>query len=135
MSERDAVLFANEAFYAAFARRDAAAMDEVWTREAAVSCIHPGWDALYGRDDVMRSWRAILGSAGAPTIRCCAPRVLFYGELAAVICFEEIGGTYLIATNLFLHEGGLWKMVHHHAGPTQGVPPEDDPEEEPPPVN
>lgn len=134
MSERDAVLFANEAFYAAFARRDVAAMDEAWVRGAAVSCIHPGWDALYGRDEVMSSWRAILGGTATPEIRCHAPRVFLYGGLATVICFEEIGGTYLIATNLFLHEGGLWKMVHHQAGPTQGTPPEEEPED-PPPVN
>ena len=41
--ERDAVLFTNEAFYRAFADRDLAAMDGLWSRHGSVTCIHPGW--------------------------------------------------------------------------------------------
>ena len=36
------MLFANEAFYRAFADRDMAAMDGVWAVHAPVACIHPG---------------------------------------------------------------------------------------------
>ena len=130
MSETDAVLFANEAFYFAFAGRDLKEMAAVWAEDAEVSCIHPGWDAIHGREEVMQSWHAILRGAGAPEILCHTPRVTFYGELASVICYEEIAGGYLLATNLFVRERGRWRMVHHQAAPTHGEPPESDDDED-----
>ncbi|HEY8013978.1 MAG TPA: DUF4440 domain-containing protein, partial [Dongiaceae bacterium] len=38
-------------------------------------------------------------------------------DSAFVICYEEIEGAVLIATNLFVREGRSWKMTHHQAGP------------------
>jgi hypothetical protein len=75
MSDREAVLFANEAFYLAFQARDMAAMDDAWAREAPVTCIHPGWSVLAGREPVMNSWRGIFEGGNAPAIECRAPRV------------------------------------------------------------
>lgn len=125
MSEHNAVLFANEAFYAAFASRDAAAMEDAWAATAPVSCIHPGWEALHGREEVMASWRSILDGEHAPAIEFRAPRAHIYGGAAVVVCFEEIAGDYLIATNVFTREDGRWRMVHHQAAPTSGAPSED----------
>ena len=56
------VLSANEAFYAAFARRDVEAMESLWSSRIDLACVHPGWDALVGRREVLQSWRAILSS-------------------------------------------------------------------------
>ena len=130
MSELDAVLFANEAFYRAFADRDMDAMEDLWAVSAPVCCIHPGWEAIYERYDVIESWRAIFSGATSPAINCVAPRVYFYGEAAFVVCFEEIQGDHLIATNYFVREAGRWRMVHHQAGPTRAVvpPSSDEPE-------
>ena len=130
MSELDAVLFANEAFYRAFADRDMDAMEDLWASSAPVCCIHPGWEAIYERDDVIESWRAIFSGGTSPAINCLAPRVYFYGEAAFVVCFEEIQGDHLIATNYFVREAGRWRMVHHQAGPTRAVvpPSSDEPE-------
>ena len=111
-----AILAANEAFYDAFRREDSTAMSEIWARRAPVACIHPGWNALLGRIPVIASWRTIMEN-GAPTIRCVAPRVLRLGEAALVICEEHIGAGRLIATNVFVHEDGQWRIVHHQAGP------------------
>jgi len=111
------VLFANEAFYRAFADRDVAAMDGVWAAHAPVACIHPGWNALVGRDKVMASWRSIL-AGGAPDIRCRNAEASVFGSVAFVICYEQIGGEFLVATNVFVREEARWKMVHHQAGPT-----------------
>lgn len=133
MSDRDAVLFANEAFYQAFASRDLDAMADVWAHERPVACLHPGWPPMHGRDQVMASWRAILGHENAPRIVCRDARVNLQGDVAVVICFEELDGQYLIATNLFVREGGPWRIVHHHAGPTTGEP--DAEEEGEPTVN
>jgi ketosteroid isomerase-like protein len=110
------VLDANTAFYAAFAGRDVEAMDGLWARSAPVACVHPGWDVLTGREEVMASWRAILGG-DAPPITCTRASAHVVGPAAFVVCHERVPGARLVATNVFVREGGAWKMVHHQAGP------------------
>lgn len=131
MSDNDAVLFANEAFYRAFADRDLRAMDEAWARSHPVACIHPGWEPLFGRDAELRSWQAILAGPQSPRIDCVAPRAFVLGAAAYVICFEDLDGGYLVATNVFVREGSLWRMIHHQAGPTAAAPAREQPEEQP----
>ncbi len=126
MSERDVTLFANEAFYRAFADRDMEAMDGVWASNASVCCIHPGWDAIQERKGNLESWRSILSNPGSPDIRCRAADVIMWSEVAAVVCFEQIGESYLMATNIYIHEDGHWRIVHHQAGPTSAVPSDDE---------
>jgi ketosteroid isomerase-like protein len=131
MSEQAAVLFANDAFYVAFAVCDFPAMDALWSRRQSVTCIHPGWSALAGRDPVMESWRSILANPNAPRIGCRNAVAHVLGDTAYVVCYEAIDGSFLVATNLFVREDGGWKMVHHQAGATPPLPPE---EPEPGPV-
>ena len=128
MPDTDAVLFANEAFYQAFAERDVDAMEDLWSREAPVSCIHPGWGVIFGREEVMRSWTAIITSEGAPPITCHGAVASLYGDTAFVVCFEMLGENVLIATNVFVREGHIWKIVHHQAGPTSAAPPPEEDE-------
>ena len=54
MSEDESVLFANDAFYNAFASSDLQAMEEIWARDAQPTCVHPGWLPLVGRRQVMK---------------------------------------------------------------------------------
>lgn len=116
------ILFANDRFYAAFAQGDAAEMAALWGRDGAVCCLHPGWEPLHQRDHIIGSWNAILREP--PPIRCLAPSVVMLGETgAAVICWEQVGDTALIATNLYRLEAGEWRLVHHQAGPVAGDPP------------
>ena len=122
MSERDAILFANEAFYQAFTDRDMGEMGAIWSEQAPVACFHPGWHPLAGREAVLESWRAILANADSPPIRCREPRVHLRGEMAFVVCYEDIHGQFLVATNVFVREGRTWRIVHHQAGPTAGQP-------------
>jgi hypothetical protein len=117
-----ALEFANEAFYQAFANADMAAMDAIWANRPNVFCNHPGWAPLTSRDEVMASWRDILGEGRPIPISCRLPRASPFGETGLVCCFEQFGNQYLVATNLFLRENGLWRMVHHHAGPLARVP-------------
>lgn len=124
MSEHAAVLFANDAFYLAFANQDLEAMEEIWARENLVTCIHPGWDPLSGREEVMESWEAILNNSTATHITCKNPTVRVFGEFACVICHEVLDQGFLVATNLFVQEDGQWKMVHHQAG--AAPPPEEE---------
>jgi hypothetical protein len=96
-------------------------MDALWARRAAVACIHPGWGLLAGRDDVIESWRRIFGNA-PPDIICHSARAFLLGDAAYVVCLEIMPEGVLIATNLFVREGGGWKMAHHQAGPTSERP-------------
>lgn len=111
-----AVLAANDTFYRAFAARDLQALERLWATRAAVVCIHPGWQALRGRDAVMSSWKDILGNPGAPAIACVRPAVHVLGDVAFVVCNERIQSAELVATNIFTREDGEWRLVHHHAG-------------------
>ena len=97
MTDEDEVLAANAAFYSAFAASDAQAMDAVWARRAPVACVHPGWDALVGRDRVMQSWRRILRGGGASPITCGSAVAHLLGDAAFVTCLERLPGTTLIA--------------------------------------
>lgn len=124
MSETAAVLFANDAFYTAFAGRDMEAMENVWADKDNLMCIHPGWDEITGRGNVLDSWAAILGGDAAPDITCHHAKAAIYGAVAVVVCHEEVDGVYLIATNVFERSGRIWRMVHHQAGP-MGVQPEE----------
>ncbi len=119
MGDEEAVLFANDRFYTAFAARDIGAMEDLWAASCVI-CVHPGWEPLYGREEVMASWHAILGEDGAPDeVRCRAPRATLHGDTAIVICIEDLEGAFLCATNIFVREGMEWHLVHHHAGPVQ----------------
>jgi ketosteroid isomerase-like protein len=116
MTEREAVLAANREFYRAFAASDIRAMEALWARRAAIACIHPGWPALSGREAVIESWRGILGNPDAPTIACNDEEVLLYGDVALVLCEEELDGGTLVASNFFVREDGEWRIAHHQAG-------------------
>jgi len=113
----DEILTANRRFYEAFASADLGAMDEVWAREAPVSCVHPGWAALVEREEIMMSWQAILAGE-APTELVLGEAEAHAGEIMAyVVCTETIGEAQLVATNVFVREGEDWKLAHHQAGP------------------
>ena len=116
MIDHDEVLAANLEFYRAFSARDLRAMDALWARAAPVACLHPGWTALTDRDAIMASWEAILTNPDAPRITCFDERVLLYGDSALVLCEEEIDGGVLAASNFFVREAGVWRLVHHQAG-------------------
>jgi ketosteroid isomerase-like protein len=111
------VLEANASFYRTFRRRDFAGMDALWSRSSLVACAHPGWPVLYGREEVIASWKAILANPESPRVDHDEPRVLAHGELAVVICTERVGETELVATNAFAREDGAWRMIHHQAAP------------------
>jgi ketosteroid isomerase-like protein len=113
------VLEANAAFYRAFTRGDFTAMREVWAERAEVLCFHPGGALLRGQADVLGAWQQILSASGPLDMRCHDAQAQVHGEVAVVTCYEGNGSSapHLAATNVFVLEGGRWRMVHHHAGP------------------
>ena len=134
MNEIANLLFSNEAFYLVFRNRDLAGMEALWAAREDVSCVHPGWDALTTRAEVMESWRGILGNADSPEVRCRDARARIQGETGLVVCYEQVGRSVLVATNVFVRDGAGWKMVHHQAGPCQATPEQLGEEPEAPPV-
>jgi hypothetical protein len=118
--ERDhaSLLFANDTFYRAFADRDMALMNVLWAVEVPVTCLHPGWPPLEGREAVLQSWHAILTGPNSPQIECRGARAILHGDTGLVICYEKLGSEYLLATNLFIRSGAGWLMLHHQSGPT-----------------
>jgi hypothetical protein len=128
MLDNGAVLFANEAFYLAFANKNFDAMRSIWATKLSVTCIHPGWDFLADRDEVLDSWEHILSSPTPTNITCKNSIVRMLGKFAYVICHEVLDQGFLVATNIFALEDGLWKMIHHQAG---AAPPPENIEDEP----
>lgn len=114
-----AVLEANAAFYRAFSRGDLAAMSELWSKRARISCLHPGAPLLLGHEAVLGSWQAILKGTPEFRLRGDSPVVQLYGGVAVVLCYEgaDADPAHLAATNVFVLEHGVWRMTHHHAGP------------------
>ena len=126
MSDIHAILFSNESFYLAFAKRDLGLMDDIWAEHTPVSCAHPGWGLVHGRDAVMESWHGILTASKGPfAIECHRPTAHFTGDLGYVTCYEVLNEASLLATNIFVHEKGIWKLVHHQAGAAP-LPDDDD---------
>jgi ketosteroid isomerase-like protein len=116
MTDQDAVLAANLEFYRAFAARDLKAMDALWARRVPVACLHPGWTALKDRDAIIESWAGILSNPDAPRIACFDEHASLYGDVALVLCEEELEGGTLAASNFFVREDGAWRIAHHQAG-------------------
>jgi len=114
-----AVLEANREFYAAFSRGDFEAMSRLWAEQAPSACLHPGMNVITGRRAILDTWRQILTQMSGVEMSCRSARVHWLGNVALVTCLEANGKrpAHLAATNVFLLEGGRWRMVHHQAGP------------------
>jgi len=120
--DHEAIVAANRAFYAAFSRRDYEAIAAMWATTVPVACVHPGQPAMLDRETILRSWHAILRNPNAPKAEASDEFVIARNGLAIVICREILPGGQLIATNGFVREGEVWKMVHHHAAPAPLAP-------------
>ncbi len=113
---------AEAAFYAAFAQCDFKAMEAVWAEDGVV-CIHPGTAALVGREAVMKSWANMLLNAEPPFIRINMLSRNCGSGLAVHVVEEHITSGYgdtasavvVVATNVYRHEGGGWRLLEHHA--------------------
>ena len=118
MTDEAGPLFANEAFYAAFAAGNFDAMAALWAIESPVLCTHPGWRVLVGREIVLETWRLILSNGEGATVEFRDAEAHMYKAVAVVTCTEVIQGNALAASNIFVRENDQWLLVHHHAGPT-----------------
>lgn len=122
MSDSEELIFANEAFYMAFAGQDMQAMKSIWSEKSPATCVHPGWGVISGYDEIIASWLGIMSAPQSPAIEPLEPLVSIEGDVGIVVCFEALNGGFLIATNLFIREDDQWRMIHHQAGPTSSRP-------------
>ena len=117
MSE-EAVLAANQRFYAAFEERDLDAMSSLWIHEDQIACTHPGWRTLHGWAAVSASWFALFTESAPLQFILTGEEVVVAGDTAWVTVDEnlisgEVGGT-VAAINIFRLVDGEWRLVVHH---------------------
>ena len=135
----DAVLAANAALYDAFESADLDLMEAVWlngVHAEDVICVHPGWPALRGRGQVLRSWAMIMANTSYISFVLTDVDATVDGEVAVVTCVENIltgmpevaapmpllgsaglSGGRMSATNVFRRTDSGWRLWVHHSSP------------------
>ena len=123
-------------FYAAFEAGDFDRMSAVWAdgpHAAGVSCVHPGWTMLRGRDEVLRSWALIMANTTYIQFVLTDVETDVYGDHAVVTCKENVltadedteagflAGGSIVATNVFVRTDGEWRLLLHHGSPVLNV--------------
>jgi len=110
------------AFYDAIERADIKALDDVWSHNKNIVCVHPGAPRLEGRSAVMQSFAELL--TDAPALDFTIVDSVFTGTdaLAIHLVREEIAldgqlVSVMIATNIYQLESSGWRMLLHHASP------------------
>ena len=125
-SDREAVLSANAMFYRAFEVRDLELMGQLWANTPYVRCIHPGWEPLFGWEEVVGSWGQIFNGMETLRFSLADVSVRVGGDMAWVELSEMLEATHegkparsqVLATNLFERGAdGRWRLIHHHASP------------------
>jgi ketosteroid isomerase-like protein len=125
MTDEDSILAANTAYYNAFAKADIVGMSAIWADDD-VSCIHPGWPVLIGRENVMRSYAEIFSNPVQEPVEHQKHRTIVSVDDGRVFCVEIVGGMPLAATNWFKRINGAWRLIHHQASPIAVVIEEND---------
>lgn len=123
-------------FYAAFEAGDFDRMSAVWADGPyadGVSCVHPGWTMLRGREEVLRSWALIMANTTYIQFVLTDVETDVYGDHAVVTCKENVltadedtetgflAGGSIVATNVFVRSDGEWRLLVHHGSPVLNV--------------
>src|SRR5207245_1300381 len=102
----------------------------IWAEHDAVSCVHPGWQPMSGREEVLASYETIFRNTERIHFEITDVRVHVGAELAVVTLVENIESvsedkSYKVSlpgTNVFQRNGAEWRIVHHHASPVAVAP-------------
>lgn len=115
---------AERAFYRAFEQGDLEAMARVWDVTADVCCIHPMGKALVGAEAVLEGWRGLFSSGQRLRFEIRPLSWQAVGDLVVSVLQEHIfvAGERgprppMLATNVYRHTPGGWRMTLHHASP------------------
>jgi ketosteroid isomerase-like protein len=127
MALEDEIRQASEQFYAALNRElngDPGPMMEVWSHGSDVTAMHPLGGRETGWEEVRASWEQVaqvfsegqVSLDGLMIVPLSDDVVYTLGtENGQAKLGDETVGVDWRATNIYQHEGGEWKMVHHHA--------------------
>ncbi len=134
MSDRDALLEANSAFYRAFESLDTEQMESVWLKDPRIICIHPGWPELGGWGPIMSSWERIFENVFEMEFELRIIDAQVSADLGYVVLEEQLTQrgaegaikAKVLTTNVFARAGTRWWMMLHHGSPVMG-PPVDEP--------
>ncbi len=117
----------NEAFDSALSRRDMAAVEAAWVRDATVMAAHPrSRDVIIGWDAVKKSWEGAFANFPELSVTLAKPQVRVVGDVAWVIGVEQVKGRNpagqtvefsAMTTNIYERRNGQWLMVQHQATP------------------
>ena len=114
---------AEAAFYWAFSSIDLDLMTAVWADGETTMCIHPGSSLLRGKTAVVQSWAEIFSGSEPPLIECLFVDGFATEDLVVRLVEETIrprdkplkAASRILATNIYLRDGGSWRLVEHHA--------------------
>ncbi|MGH9707201.1 MAG: nuclear transport factor 2 family protein, partial [Candidatus Acidiferrales bacterium] len=81
---------ANQRFYAAYEALDMTEMEAAWAHDDAIECVHPGWDLLFGWDEVRESWERVFANTKRVRISLSSMWIRVEGSAAWVACTEHI---------------------------------------------
>jgi ketosteroid isomerase-like protein len=125
MSNHEALIEANQAFYKAFESLDIEQMENLWLRDPKIVCIHPGWRRLTGWGPIMESWERIFDGVFEMKFELNALHLIAGADLGVVVTEENLTQrgydgtmrTQVLATNIYERVGNKWLLVLHHGSP------------------
>ena len=129
MAAEDEVRQASARFYAALnsmAHGDGSPMSAVWAHGGDVTTMHPIGKREVGWEQVQPVWEQVASICSEGQVRLHDQLIRVGTDLAYEVGVEE--GEITMAgervafnervTNIYLREGGEWKIVHHHSDPS-----------------
>ncbi|WP_424213079.1 nuclear transport factor 2 family protein [Streptomyces sp. BI20] len=140
----EAVEETNTAFYGALEEGDLDRLGALWLDDE-ISCVHPGWPALTGRGEVLRSYALIMSHTEYIQFFLTDVKVSVIADTAVVTCTENIlsggpaeegqdlgplVGQLVVATNVFRRTPEGWRLWSHHGSPVLIDDGEDEDEED-----
>ena len=125
MEKTDSLIDANTRFYRAFELFDIEEMNELWDKELAVTCIHPGWPLIQGRSEILQSWINIFNNTMVMQFTITESSIKIEGEWGWIVCTESLRSVVngkvnegrVEATNIYRRVKNQWYLVHHHGSP------------------
>lgn len=112
------------AYYEALLTGNVDAVMALWAEDEDISCIHPGGQRLDGHAAIRDSFAHIF-SQGALRITAETQRrwsglgqaVHSVVERLQIETDNEVQWGFVLATNVFVHTAGGWRLALHHASP------------------
>ena len=86
----ESLIAANAAFYETFEALDMDGMAGLWEESDRIFCVHPGWQALRGRQSILESWEVILANTTRIKFTLTGVEARVEGELGIVTVHENI---------------------------------------------